>query len=222
MQLENEAHDLERIAKAHRLISTEISYGGLTNAVLGVAMENSGAVRDTVLLSEATAPTRSATERTDMDALSPSNSCAPPARDPAAALEHPSSPATAALGSLSGSAPLSREKTRPTCKKLFRRKSGRSDAQWERRIFCSRRWWVISPKATKKRKAGWAQYKFEKMWEEREKRSPLEIIRLNRIIADAAPARCPRITSVEEFLAKVGATHCPPAFAASPKQACKP
>jgi hypothetical protein len=111
MQLENEAHDLERIAKAFRLISKEISYGGLTNALPGVAIENSGAVRGTVLLSEATAPTRSATERTDMDALSPSNSCAPPARDPAAALGHPSSPATAAPGSSSGSAPLSREKT---------------------------------------------------------------------------------------------------------------
>lgn len=34
MQLENEAHDLERIAKA--LISKEISYGCLVNVLLGV------------------------------------------------------------------------------------------------------------------------------------------------------------------------------------------
>jgi PAS domain-containing protein len=52
MQLENEAHDLERIAKAFWLISKEISYGGLANALLGVAIENSGAARGTVLLSE--------------------------------------------------------------------------------------------------------------------------------------------------------------------------
>jgi hypothetical protein len=52
MQLENEAYELERIAKAFRLISKEISYGGLANALLGVAIENSGAVRGTVLLSE--------------------------------------------------------------------------------------------------------------------------------------------------------------------------
>lgn len=51
MQLENEAHDLERIAKAFRLISKEIGYGGLANAFLGVAIENSGAVRGNVLLS---------------------------------------------------------------------------------------------------------------------------------------------------------------------------
>jgi hypothetical protein len=51
MQLENEAHDLERIAKAFRLISKEISSGGLANALLGIAIENSGAVRGSVLLS---------------------------------------------------------------------------------------------------------------------------------------------------------------------------
>jgi hypothetical protein len=51
MQLENEARDLERIAKAFRLISKEISSGGLANALLGVAIENFGAVRGSVLLS---------------------------------------------------------------------------------------------------------------------------------------------------------------------------
>jgi len=52
MQLENEAHYLERIAKAFRLISKEISYGGVASALLGVAIEYSGAVRGAVLLSE--------------------------------------------------------------------------------------------------------------------------------------------------------------------------
>src|SRR3546814_16381056 len=52
MQLENAAHDLKRIAKAFRLISKEISPGGLRNALLGVAIENFGAVRVSVLLSE--------------------------------------------------------------------------------------------------------------------------------------------------------------------------
>jgi hypothetical protein len=51
MQLENAAHDLERIAKAFRLISKEISSSGLANALLGVAIENFGAVRGSVLLS---------------------------------------------------------------------------------------------------------------------------------------------------------------------------
>ena len=51
MQLENAAHDLERIAKAFRLISKEISSGGLANALLSVAIENFGAVRGSVLLS---------------------------------------------------------------------------------------------------------------------------------------------------------------------------
>jgi hypothetical protein len=41
MRLENEEHDLERIAKAFRLISKEISYGGLANALPGVAIEYS-------------------------------------------------------------------------------------------------------------------------------------------------------------------------------------
>jgi hypothetical protein len=279
MHLENEAHDLERIAKPFRLISKEISFGVRPQcpacdsgdrlhfdkisrpfALVHIGPASLPACRATSVAttttrragtsasrsastfslgspcaaamgsfvgscrprSTATAPTGSVTERTDMDALSPSNSCAPPARDPAAALGHPSSPATAAPGSSSGSAPLSREKTCPTCKKLFRRKSALSDAQWKPRIFCSRRCWAISPEATKKSKAGWAQYKLEQISEERKKLSPLDVIHLNRIIADAAPARHPGIKSVDQFLAKVGANHCSPAFAAPSKQVCKP
>lgn len=48
MQRDNAAHDLERIAKAHRLISKATSYGCLSNILL--CIENSEAVRITVLV----------------------------------------------------------------------------------------------------------------------------------------------------------------------------
>ena len=50
--LESEESELELIAKALRVISKEVSYAGLANALLEVALEYSRAVRGAVLLSE--------------------------------------------------------------------------------------------------------------------------------------------------------------------------
>ena len=52
MRLENETHELERIAKAFQIISKEMSYQGLAEILLREALSYSGAVRGGVLLSE--------------------------------------------------------------------------------------------------------------------------------------------------------------------------
>src|SRR5262245_17477419 len=51
MTLETETDQFELIANALRAISKEISYGGLANALLKVALTYSGAIRGAVLLS---------------------------------------------------------------------------------------------------------------------------------------------------------------------------
>lgn len=52
MTLEGEPFELEPIAKAFQAIAKEISYRGLAQALLEAALENSGAVKGAVLLSE--------------------------------------------------------------------------------------------------------------------------------------------------------------------------
>jgi len=52
MKLEDGTCELELIAQAFRAVAKEISYAGLANALLKVALEYSGAVRGAVLLSE--------------------------------------------------------------------------------------------------------------------------------------------------------------------------
>ena len=52
MKLENETHELERLAKAFQIISKETTYQGLARALLGEALCHSGAARGGILLSE--------------------------------------------------------------------------------------------------------------------------------------------------------------------------
>ena len=52
MRLESETRELEQIAKAFRIISKEISYQGLADALLREALDYSGAARGGILLSE--------------------------------------------------------------------------------------------------------------------------------------------------------------------------
>ena len=52
MRLENETHELERLAKAFQIISKETTYQGLAKALLGEALCYSGAAQGGILLSE--------------------------------------------------------------------------------------------------------------------------------------------------------------------------